>query len=252
MKRVLIAGESWINITTHIKGFDSFQTTVYKEGVKYIRNAFQLAGYEVDHIPNHLAAADFPDSIEKLCAYDLIVLSDIGSNNLLLSQSVFAEGLQKSNRLELICEAVTKRGKALLMVGGYMSFAGYDGKARYGETILQEILPVKVLKYDDRVEHPEGCFPKICREKEKHPVLSGIDKWPVILGYNRTVMKTNGGELLATVGEDPFLAVCQAGEGRCAVFTTDCAPHWCSEEFLQWEGYNRLWKNLGDWLTGKN
>lgn len=249
VKKVLVAGESWINITTHIKGFDSFQTTVYKEGVKYIRNAFELAGYEVTHIPNHLAATEFPDNMEELGQYDIVALSDIGSNNLLLSQSVFSDGRQKSNKLELLYDFVTKNGKGLLMIGGYMSFAGYDGKARYGETILQKILPVSILKHDDRQEFPEGCRPLVCEEKRDHPVLEGIKEWPVILGYNKTVADRPGAEVLSTVEGDPFIAVSEPGNGRCAVFTTDCAPHWCTEEFLKWEGYNRLWKNMGSWLT---
>ncbi|MBM6947944.1 glutamine amidotransferase [Mordavella massiliensis] len=249
MKRVLIAGESWINITTHIKGFDSFQTTVYKEGVQYIRTAFELAGFEVTHIPNHLAATAFPDSEEELGRYDIVILSDIGSNNLLLSQSVFSEGRQKSNKLDLLHDFVTEKGKGLLMVGGYMSFAGYDGKARYGDTILQDILPVSVLKYDDRQEYPQGCQPVTCEGKESHPILDGIGEWPLILGYNRTVADRPGAEVLASVQNDPFIAVSEPGKGRCAVFTTDCAPHWCTEDFLRWEGYNKLWSNMGKWFT---
>lgn len=249
MKKVLIAGESWINITTHIKGFDSFQTTVYKEGVTYIKEAFLKAGYDVTYIPNHLAATEFPDTAERLAQYDLVVLSDIGSNNLVLSQSVFADGIQKSNRLTLLRDFVTEEGKGLLMIGGYMSFAGYDGKARYGETVLQDILPVEILKYDDRVEKPEGCIPILCEHHREHPVLTGIDHWPVILGYNRTIYRPEKGELLSSVNGDPFIAVSEPGKGRCAVFTTDCAPHWCTTDFLHWEGYNQLWKNMGDWLT---
>ena len=71
----------------------------------------------------------------------------------------------------------------------------------------------------------------------------------MILGYNKTVDDRKDAEVLSTVDGDPFIAVNEAGKGRCAVFTTDCAPHWCTEEFLKWEGYNRLWKNMAKWLT---
>lgn len=249
MKKILLAGESWINITTHIKGFDSFQTTVYKEGAGYIINAFQKAGYEVAYIPNHLAAAKFPSDMDELLQFDAVVLSDIGSNNLLLSQSVFTDGIQKFNRLSLLRDFVVEKGGGLLMIGGYMSFAGYDGKARYGDTVLQEILPVELLKHDDRAEYPEGILPQICNDKKEHPVLEGINEWKTVLGYNKTKSIEGRGEVLSTVGGDPFLAVSEPGKGRCAVFTTDCAPHWCTEEFLKWEGYERLWENMGRWLT---
>ncbi len=250
MKNILIAGESWINITTHIKGFDSFQTTVYKEGVSYIRNAFQKAGYDVTFIPNHLVATDFPTKKEELNKFDIVVLSDIGSNNLVLSQSVFTQGLQKSNRLEMLKEYVMEDGKALLMVGGYMSFSGYDGKARYGVTPIAEILPVKVLNYDDRIEKPEGCYPVICPEHTTHPVLKDLPmKWPVFLGYNKTIALEGNNTVISTICGDPFIAVSEPGNGRCAIFSSDCAPHWGTMDFIQWEGYDILWRNIANWLT---
>ena len=38
-KRVLIAGESWVTHSIHQKGFDSFTTTSYHEGVGPLRDA---------------------------------------------------------------------------------------------------------------------------------------------------------------------------------------------------------------------
>ena len=35
--RVLIAGESWTTHSIHQKGFDSFTTTEYNEGVQWLR-----------------------------------------------------------------------------------------------------------------------------------------------------------------------------------------------------------------------
>ena len=32
MKKILLAGESWTSVTTHIKGFDIFTTSRYEEG----------------------------------------------------------------------------------------------------------------------------------------------------------------------------------------------------------------------------
>ena len=37
-KRVLIAGESWTTHSIHQKGFDSFTTTEYSEGVRWLRD----------------------------------------------------------------------------------------------------------------------------------------------------------------------------------------------------------------------
>ena len=42
------------------------------------------------------------------------------------------------------------------MIGGYFSFQGIDGKARWRNTPVEEALPVSCLAYDDRLEIPEG------------------------------------------------------------------------------------------------
>ena len=69
-KRVLIAGESWTVHSIHQKGFDSFTTTEYAEGVRWLRDALETHGWEVTFQPSHVAARDFPDSVEALQAYD--------------------------------------------------------------------------------------------------------------------------------------------------------------------------------------
>ena len=47
------------------------------------------------------------------------------------------------------------------MCGGYFSFQGIDGRARWRRTAVEEVLPVTCLPYDDRVEMPEGCVADI-------------------------------------------------------------------------------------------
>jgi len=93
MSKILIAGESWMSHTIHVKGFDSFTTSVYEEGVEYIKKALEEGGYEVDFLPNHLAADKFPTTLEELNQYEAVILSDIGSNTLLLPKSVFTQGI---------------------------------------------------------------------------------------------------------------------------------------------------------------
>src|SRR5215211_5729273 len=83
-KRVLIAGESWFMHTIHQKGFDHFTTTAYGEGHQWLSAALKAGGFEVEHLPNHLANEHFPRTVEELKQYDAVLLSDIGSNTLLL------------------------------------------------------------------------------------------------------------------------------------------------------------------------
>ena len=41
-KKVLLAGESWMSYTTHVKGFDTFYTSVYETGEKYLKAATDM------------------------------------------------------------------------------------------------------------------------------------------------------------------------------------------------------------------
>ena len=50
---------------------------------------------------------------------------------------------------------------------------------------------------------------------------------------------------------DPLIAVCDYGQGRAMVWTTDVGPHWCPVTFAQWEGYGKLWRNAMHWLARK-
>ncbi|MCI2057871.1 MAG: glutamine amidotransferase [Oscillibacter sp.] len=245
-KKILFAGESWISYSRHIKGFDSFFTSRYEEGVAWIRAAIEKAGYQFDYVSNTYAAEKFPRTAEELAQYDAVFLSDIGSNTLLLTDQCFVQGQRGHNRMELLRDFVLGGG-GLCMIGGYMSFSGIEAKARYGRTALAEVLPVKCLEIDDRVEAPQGFIPQVT--DAAHPSVAGLTgEWPYLLGYNETVLR-DGAKLVATIGKDPLIAAAEYGKGRSLVFTSDCSPHWGSPAFTAWDGYDRLWKNVTDWLT---
>ena len=59
-KKVLLAGESWMSFTTHVKGFDTFYTSVYETGEKFLKAALEEGGYDFTFLPNHLAMEEFP------------------------------------------------------------------------------------------------------------------------------------------------------------------------------------------------
>lgn len=248
MSKILIAGESWTSHTIHIKGFDTFTTSTYEEGVKWLREALEKDGNEVTFLPNHEAGEKFPFTLEEISKYDAVILSDIGSNTLLLPSATFSRSEKRGNRCELIKEYVEKGG-AFCMIGGYMSFTGIDAKTRYGETAVKDVLPVELLKYDDRIEKPEGIIPKISKD---HEIFEGIEgEFPFFLGYNKTLSDSSKGEIIATINEDPFIAVGKFGKGKSLAFTSDCAPHWGSKDFVEWKYYDRLWQNIIKWLIKK-
>lgn len=244
MARVLLAGESWSTTSVHTKGFDSFTTTAYEEGAADFIAALEDGGHTVVFQPNHVAATQFPSTMEALSEFDVVVLSDIGANTLLLPPQVFTHGQTMPNRLELLAEW-TRAGGSLLMVGGYLSFMGIEAKANYRNTPLAAVLPIEMESGDDREETPHGSIAGVTGS---HSITKGLDaSWPSILGYHR-VEAREGAEVLATVGPHPLLVVDSEGDGRTAAFMSDMAPHWLPQEFLDWDGYGPLWQHLIAWL----
>jgi len=245
---VLIAGESWTVHSIHQKGFDSFTTTEYAEGVGWLRDALEGAGWEVTYQPAHVAARDFPHTVEDLSQFDCVILSDIGANTLLLHPDTFVRSLSLPNRLETIRDYVAEGG-GLVMVGGYLTFQGIEAKGQYAGTAVEEALPVTLSRYDDRVEVPNGITPGAV--DPSHPILSGIGgDWPDLLGYNRLSPKPNA-DIIARVGSDPLIACGAYGKGRSVAFASDCGPHWAPPGFVQWDGYARLWTGIVDWASAR-
>lgn len=241
---ILVAGESWLSTSTHIKGFDRFSSSMYYSGADAWVGALAVQA-RVTYMPNHVAARDFPLHLEELFAYDVVLLSDIGANTLLLHPDTWERGLRTANRLKLLRDYV-REGGALGMVGGYLTFQGFEAKAGYHGTPVEEVLPVSLSPYDDRLEAPEGL--DVVVDDPGHPVLDGIpDKWPYLLGLNRVTPKSSS-TVVASAGGYPLLVLGTFGKGRTAVWTSDIGPHWCPTIFCEWPGYSRLWENLVRWL----
>jgi len=251
-KKVLLAGESWVSAATHIKGFDQFATVTYHLGAEPLLKALRDSKFEFTYMPAHEAASAFPLTLDGLDKYSAVILSDIGSNTLLLHPEVWLHGRPVPNRLKLLKEWVS-RGGGLMMIGGYYSFQGINGGARYHKSAVEDVLPVECLPFDDRVEVPEGFRPVFV--KPDHEILAGLGgEWPVLLGFNEVKMRSEPGvELLARApdeaGGHPLLATRRYGSGRVIAWTSDIGPHWLPNDFANWEGYRRLWLQTLDWLT---
>jgi uncharacterized membrane protein len=247
MTQVLIVGESWTSQATHIKGFDHFSSSSYHEGVGPLRDVLTAAGAGVTHIPAHAVASELPDTLDGLRAYDVIILSDIGADTILLRPETFIEGRQTVNRLSLLKEWVLAGG-GLAMAGGYLSFQGIGGRARYHRTAVEDVLPCTIDPWDDRVEVPEGLSASVVGS---HPIVAGVESsWPPLLGYNRVTLRDDA-TLLAEYDGDPMLAIREVEAGRTLIWTSDIGPHWCPEPFLTWPGYAALWYQAILWLDGQ-
>ena len=246
--RVLLAGQSWVTHSVHVTGVDSYDTSAYTEDADRLREALGQAHIEVEYLPGHLVPARFPATAADLAAYGAVILSDIGANSLLPAPDTFGRSGAAPNRLASL-EQYVRDGGGLLMIGGYLSFAGIEGKARYHNTPVEATLPVSISPHDDRAERPEGIQPVVT--EPGHPVLAGVPQdWPPLLGYNQLSAKS-AAQVLVRCDADPLLVVGSHGNGRSAAFASDCAPRWCPPAFMSWPGYDRLWANLLRWLAGE-
>jgi uncharacterized membrane protein len=245
--KVLLAGESWTSIGLHAKGFAVYTTADYEEGGQSLIDALRPVA-DVVYLNNHRARVGFPSTASELAEFDVIVLSDCPSDTLLLPPEVFNRSEVRPNRLLAIQDFV-QGGGGFAMVGGYMSFAGLTAQAKYFQTPIETILPVRIARWDDRIECPQGVTPQA--EGRAHPILDGIKApWPRVLGYNRVEAKEDG-IVLMRIEDAPFLVVGTHGKGRTAAYASDCSPHWAPEEFVAWEHYARFWQQLVGWLAGK-
>jgi uncharacterized membrane protein len=249
--KILLVGESWVSAATHFKGFDQFGSVTFHLGAEPLVAALKDSPFELTYMPAHEAAEAFPFDMAGLDGYRAVILSDIGANTLLLPQAVWMHGRSVPNRLKLLRDW-TASGGGLVMAGGYFSFQGIDGRARWRRTPVEAALPVTCLPYDDRIEVPEGFRPDILCA---HPILDGVPAdWPMLLGANEVVARTDPDvQVVARLPEEqgghPLLVAGTYGRGRSVAWTSDIGPHWLPETFLQWPGYATLWRNVLTWAT---
>ncbi|WP_121744858.1 glutamine amidotransferase [Natronorubrum halophilum] len=239
---ILLAGESWRTLSFEIKGRNVVADGEYVEGADHLVAALEAAGASVEFQPCHVAVDAFPRSREELDAYDLVLLSDIGADSLQITPRV-AAGETDVDRCALL-ERWVRDGGALGMIGGYMSFAGVGGQARYARTAVADALPVRIAPHDDRIEVPGGVAPRRTGGPDSLP-----EEWPVVLGYNRLEADPDA-DVWASVGDDPLLVVGDHGDGRAFAFATDCAPHWAPLDFLEWERLPEIWDAILEATVG--
>lgn len=246
MTNVLIVGESSVTVSSQVVGFDRLASSFFGKEAAPLKDTLERGGHEVAWMPAHEAQEDFPLHLGGLSGVDVLILSDIGANTLLLHPDAYLRGVPTPNRLKLIRDW-TLAGGALAMCGGYLSFGGFGGAARYHRTPIEEVLPVRISPHDDRVETPEGAHAELL--EPGHPTLRGIEGvWPPLLGYNRVEPKL-GSTVLARANGDPLLLVSEPGRGRTLAWASDVGPHWCPKAFTGWEGYARLWDRAARWLN---
>lgn len=207
-------------------------------------------GIEVDHLTNWDAYRDFPKTPEDFTKYNVVILSDVESEVLLLYPE-WTRAPMGPNRLKSLRD-YTANGGGLCMNGGWSSFSGRFGTAAYQGTPVEEALPVNCIPAgDDRVETPEGTWVEVL--DKDHPITKGIpwDECPCFLGYNRIIAKEGSHIIARTKGtHDPFIVTGDFGKGRSMAFASDISPHW-AVAFQKWEHYGEIFRRIVRWLAGE-
>jgi hypothetical protein len=122
----------------------------------------------------------------------------------------------------MVADFVERGG--FIMVGGYLSFAGFNGMANYHDTVIESVLPITVSPYDYRVEVVAGFRFEIV--DPAHPAVAGLD-WDgaafTLCGYNQVTLKPDA-HLVARYRDDPMIATGTYGQGRTAIFVPTSPP----------------------------
>jgi len=175
---------------------------------RYLAAILKWSRFPFDHRPDQ---SRLPKAWRAPNRYDVIILSDYRYS----SWTPCAK--------EWLIKEVRENGTGLLMIGGWASFTGLVGG--YAGTAIEELLPVRCIPGDDRVNWASGS------------IIQGVSDAPVVCGYHRATPKAGMQVKLQlrdlTIGSTvrlgkphPLLVTGAAGIGRTAAFLTDCAPHW--------------------------
>lgn len=251
--QVLYVGDSEVVLNRYLVGADVIEQSYFNDNGRWFRDAMaNEASIKVRHITPHGVATEFPTSLHELKTYDVVIFSDVGYNSM-----IFYPGLTPPyvyplgpDRVGMVREFVVQGG-GFLMVGGYLSFAGLNGIARWGGTEIEEILPVSIARHDDRIEVVQGFRFELIQPE--HPIVAGLPwheaGW-TLCGYNQVTLKT-GATSIAEYRNDPLIACWDFEKGRTAIFASDFAPHWAGD-FVHWAHYSTFWKQMIQWLAKRS
>ena len=192
--KVLYVGDSEVVLNRYLVGADVIEQSYFNDNGRYFRDAMaSQPSVEVRHITPHGVATQFPAQLSELQNYDLVIFSDVGYNSL-----IFYPGLTPPYQYPLgpdrigMVRSFVEKGGGFLMVGGYLSFAGLNGIARWAGTDIETILPVSISHYDDRAEVVQGFRFNI--DRPDHPIVAGLPwtgaDW-TLCGYNKVSLKSN-------------------------------------------------------------
>lgn len=197
-----------------------------------------------------------PADLETLKTFNVFLIGDLDSTFL------------SKHRMELIKQRVTD-GAGIIMIGGYHSL----GPGGYGESILQQILPVRMGTRE--IGQATDLFqPQLTRDGRRHPIFANIATFfgatdnsstsaslPPLNGCVKIAGAKSGATILLvhpTLETDgkpmAVMAVQPVGKGRAAVFTADTTRNWHQtlKAMDKKTPFLRFWGQTMRWLAGRD
>ncbi len=172
-------------------------------------------------------------------------LSDIGANSLLLAPDTFERSATTPNRLASI-EQYARDGGGLLMIGGHLSFAGIQGKARYHDTRSRPPCPSPSAPSTTGPNTLRACIPPSPSPATRPRRRPGRTGRPARL---QPADDKSAAQVLARC-DNATRCSPSALTSRAAVpLRLRLRAHWRPPGFMAWPGYGRVWGDLLRWLT---
>ena len=198
--------------------------TALKEAACYLSGVMTYFGISFDYVPSDRKVES--EWMER--DYRAVIISDYPAANF------------SSEQFQRLSQRV-QGGLGLLMLGGWESYTGPTGE--YTNTVLKDILPVRMQATDDRTNCAQPCLVEKMTEHEIlgklpfdacAPTIGGFNLFEAketgrtILGARRFRVRHEGGEFYFEAYEKaaPLLVAGSFGEGRVGAFASDVAPHW--------------------------
>lgn len=197
-----------------------------------------------------LAPGKLDEMLEQSAA---LIVSDVEARCFHLYPNFFDRSRREQNVVSFpdrlaILKGWIEAGGGMMMLGGWLSFSGVQGKSGWGRSLLADALPVDCMVTEDLVESSAGFTAEVLIPD--HPVVKGLpwDSFPPVFGYNEVTAKASG-QVLVRVKETghPLVVAGEYGKGRILTYMSDPAPHW-GLNFELWEGYDPFWKQALNWV----
>jgi uncharacterized membrane protein len=186
--------------------------------------------------------------------YDVFILGDLDSS------ALWRRG-DREETLETLVEEVEKRGKGLIMLGGYHSF----GPGLYGKTPLSAVLPITFqdtekqdfggpLREDLHLGEvrmtPTGehYLTRLAPGEENLRLWQSL---PPLLGANKfSGVKPSARVLAESPGGAPLLVAGEFGAGRVLAFAGDSTWRWWMLGHA--DEHRRFWRQIVLWLARRD